>query len=111
MILQVRSFGVVSKGASVLPQFSVPLPLVVDPASSMINKASSQFGLSLVWVSLLVIAVLVTNTVMVAFGTEVPTAVGMPPVQVMNTSPANAVYSSARISGLFAEPAHCISVD
>ena len=57
------------------------------------------------------IAVFVTKTVMVAFGTEVPTVVGIPPVQVTNTSPASAVYSSARIKGLFAEPAHCISVD
>ena len=63
--------------------------------------------------SLLVIGVLllVTNSVMVAFGIEVPAEVGIPPVQVMNTSPASAVYSSARISGLFAEPVHCISVD
>src|SRR4051812_18724203 len=114
-MLQVRSAGVVWNGApgtagtaggpttaatAVLPQFSNGFVLDDVPASSIINRASFQAGSSVVWVSLLVIAVLVVNTVMVAFGIEVPWTVGIPPVQVMNISPARAVYSSARISGL-----------
>ena len=83
-----------------LPQFSIPLVLVEVPASSMINRASFQAGSSVVWVSLLVIVVLVTNTVIVAFGTEVPLIVGIPPV-LMFTSPASAVYSLPESVGWF----------